>query len=258
MLASMCAVSASAESAPVPDNYHLVYDYGNNIQLYQSNEYSDMYYLHCLFTEDKELQTKQSSIVERFYEIETENDICVDESPNFFYPPEVLGSDILEVCGLVRKYDNETYPTIDFVNKTIIEQDLMTAIKEAPYGRSAEIYIKEQKDYDNILELINENNLSLDNITLYCGEEKMKEYEDYLSTLLDGTVYDPEIIVGDANSDKKIDSKDATSVLVNYADKILKSNSFYDVSNDYNMDGTVDAKDASLILIKAADDILNG
>lgn len=70
-------------------------------------------------------------------------------------------------------------------------------------------------------------------------------------------IAETKIVCGDINSDGIIDSKDASAVLVKYADIILKSDKSFNSVYDYNKDGKIDAKDATAILIKAAKDILH-
>jgi hypothetical protein len=62
--------------------------------------------------------------------------------------------------------------------------------------------------------------------------------------------------LGDLNNDNSIDSKDATIVLIKYAealvnDKVIKASEL--PAGDYNKDGYVDAKDATSILVAYAE-----
>ena len=55
---------------------------------------------------------------------------------------------------------------------------------------------------------------------------------------------------GDVNGDEKIDAKDATAILVDYANRIYGNESTIPLElGDYNYDGVVDAKDATAILV---------
>lgn len=66
--------------------------------------------------------------------------------------------------------------------------------------------------------------------------------------------------IGDANNDGKIDSKDASIILKNYADSLVSASNgtYVGFFGDLNGDGVVDSKDATIVLVKAANDILNG
>lgn len=64
-------------------------------------------------------------------------------------------------------------------------------------------------------------------------------------------------VLGDVNSDGKIDAKDATVILVDAANTILGKKSTADKSAaDVNKDGKIDAKDATVILRYAAEKML--
>lgn len=62
---------------------------------------------------------------------------------------------------------------------------------------------------------------------------------------------------GDANKDGKLDSKDATAILVDYAGSLLGKKSTLDIkAADINKDNKVDSKDATAVLVKYAESIL--
>lgn len=65
-------------------------------------------------------------------------------------------------------------------------------------------------------------------------------------------------ILGDVNNDLKVDAKDATAVLIDYASTLLGKKSALDSdASDVNSDGYTDSKDATMILVYYAESILN-
>lgn len=107
-----------------------------------------------------------------------------------------------------------------------------------------------------------------DRIIVFTSDASDDQKAVYGDLNLDGVVTGAEFNeyskthAGDADLDGKVDSKDATSVLVASAESIIKNTSpttgkkIADFYADFNGDGSIDAKDATAILVKAANDIL--
>jgi surface protein len=69
-----------------------------------------------------------------------------------------------------------------------------------------------------------------------------------------------EYLLGDVNGDKQVDSKDATAILIAYADALVNDTTIKAAdmpAGDYNKDGEVNSLDATAILIAYAEYLVN-
>lgn len=90
------------------------------------------------------------------------------------------------------------------------------------------------------------------------NQESIKSELEYVYESFEYRKQLRELDLGDVNGDDTVDPKDATEILIDYANTILGSSSrlSYETA-DANDDGIIDSKDASTILLYSADKILD-
>lgn len=157
--------------------------------------------------------------------------------PSFYRPDKTLFSSIFKENDYTVKYTGEF-----LMDKT------------DSYDEVAKYWYSDSQIQESLLN----DNYKYVGISVLREPQNDGTYKYMWVMLASGDFSEIKYALGDANGDGNVDAKDATAILVDYANKLsnesYKSVIIEDVA-DYNQDGAIDAKDATAILVYYANSL---
>ena len=212
------------------------------------------------FAEDKEISKDQTKISDIKYDVNKDGKTSTEDA---IYILSICAHNLLNYSEVVYKENIKfDFPPKEYVLKTAnltSEQYDSFDLNNDGYitGEDARIILLDiaGKSGDEQVSKERQNEISKEVDKFYTIDSKVN------TSSKDNLNY----IKGDVNLDGKVDSSDATEVLVSYAENLIGKRSteinanttVSDINADVNLDGKIDSSDATEILVMYAENLIN-